>query len=375
MSGLYYNTKLVFRLFTVETDFKPKILKKLGEIKKVAFEEGPVKVFVSPPTKIDKILSPLERLENEVFDPPDYFDLHFEAMRLSLAYAYDHLLSLSFTRTNLEPYQIEAVYKALNTYKHRILIADDVGLGKTIEAGMILKELSLRGLAKRVLIIVPAPLRYQWQRELRERFDENFIIYDSPYVKALRDSLPKNANVWEANPKIITSLDYAKKEEILAELERTQWDIIIFDEAHKLSVTKRGNKVDRSQRYKLAKALYDKTEALLLLTATPHKGDSFAFYSLVTLLDPYIFENENRIVPSKLNEIMIRRGKDGIIDAEGRPVFRPREVVTVPITYTPQEKALYNAVTAYVQEYYNLATEQNNRAVGFAMVLLQKRMV
>jgi len=349
--------------------------RRTSTIIKVAFEEGPVRDFVSPPTKIEKILSPLERLENRTFDPPSRFDLHFEATRLSLAYAYDHLLSLSFTRTNLEPYQVEAVYKALNTYKHRILLADDVGLGKTIEAGMILKELSLRGFAKRVLIIVPAPLRFQWQRELRDRFDENFIIYDSHYVKTLRDSLAKDVNVWEANHKIITSLDYAKKEEVLAELERANWDVIIFDEAHKLSANKRGGKIERSQRYRLAQALYNKTESLMLLTATPHKGEPFAFYSLLTLLDPYIFEDESKIASSKLNNIMIRRGKDGIIDAEGKPVFRPREVVSIPISYNDQERALYEAVTAYVQEYYNLAKAQNNRAVGFAMVLLQKRMV
>lgn len=342
---------------------------------KVAFEEGPARDFVSPPSKTEKILSPLEQLQNNIFDSSFHFDLHFEAMRLSLAYAYDHLLSLSFTRTNLEPYQVEAVYKALNTYKHRILLADDVGLGKTIETGMILKELSLRGVAKRILIVVPAPLRFQWQRELRERFDENFIIYDSSYVDTTRNSLPKDANVWEANHRIITSLDYVKKEEVLTELERTTWDAIIFDEAHKLSATKYGNRIERSLRFRLAQALHDKTESLILLTATPHKGDPFAFYSLLTLVDSYIFENESKILPSKLNDIMIRRGKDGIIDAEGKPVFRPREVVTIPISYNEKEKSLYDSVTGYVYQFYNLAKSQNNRAVGFAMVLLQKRMV
>lgn len=119
-------------------------LRSSSTIVKVAFEEGPAKNFVSPPTKIEKILSPLEQIRNNKFDLPIFFDLHYEATRLSLAYAYDHLLSLSFTRTNLEPYQVEAVYKTLNSYKNRILLADDVGLGKTIETGMILKELSLK---------------------------------------------------------------------------------------------------------------------------------------------------------------------------------------------------------------------------------------
>lgn len=240
---------------------------------------------------------------------------------------------------------------------------------------MILKELSLRGFANRVLIIVPAPLRFQWQRELRERFDESFIIYDSAYMEAIKGSLPKDANVWEANQKIITSLDFAKREEVLNELERTTWDVVVFDEAHKLSVTKYGNKVEKSLRFRLAQALYDKADSLLLLTATPHRGDPFAFYTLLTLIDPYIFENESKIISEKLNTIMIRRGKDGIVNAEGKPVFRPREVVTIPISYSNKERELYDAVTGYVQEFYNLAKSQKNRAVGFAMVLLQKRMV
>jgi len=346
-----------------------------SSIIKVAFEDGLPKTFISPPTKIEKILSPLERLKQNLFDPPILFALHFEAHRLSLAYAYDHLLSLSATRTNLEPYQVEAVHQVLNSYKQRMLIADDVGLGKTIEAGMIMKELALRGRASRILLIVPAPLRFQWQREMRERFDESFIIYDSAYLEALKGSLPKDANVWEAHSKIITSVDYVKREEILAELERTYWDVILFDEAHKLSVSKYVDKVTRSQRFRLAQTLYDKTDSLLLLTATPHKGDSFAFYSLIALLDPYIFENEARMFPEKLNQIMIRRGKDGIKDADGKPFFKPREVLTVPVQFTEEEMSLYSAVTNYVAEVYNLAKAEKNRAVGFAMVLLQKRMV
>ena len=341
----------------------------------IAFPEGRPQKILSPPTIIEKIRSPIELLTTESFSSPVNFDLHFEAVRLSLAYEYDHLLSLSSTRTNLEPYQVEAVWRVLNSYKHRFLIADDVGLGKTIEAGMILKEIALRGRAKRVLIIVPAPLRYQWRREMRERFDEHFIVYESNYLKALKDSLPKDANVWEAHDKIITSIDYAKREEILVELERTRWDLIIFDEAHKLSTTKYRNKVHRSQRYRLAETLSDKTESLLLLTATPHQGDSFSFYSLISIVDPYIFENEDKIFPQKLNSIMIRRGKDGLKDEEGKPIFKPREVLTLPVNFTQAETDLYDAVTDYVREVYNTAKSLNNRAVGFAMVILQKRMV
>jgi len=341
----------------------------------IAFPDGTPQKIIWPPTPIEKIYSPLELLEAEIFASSINFDLHFESIRLSLAYKYDHFLSLSSTRTNLEPYQVEAAWRVLNSYKHRFLIADDVGLGKTIEAGMILKELSLRGRTRRVLIIVPAPLRYQWQREMRERFDEQFVIYEAAYLKVLKDSLLKDANVWEAHDRVITSIDYAKKEEVLVELERAKWDLIIFDEAQKLSVSKYGNKIQRSQRYKLAEALNNKTESFLFLTATPHRGDSFAFYSLISLIDPYIFEDESRISSGKLNSIMIRRGKDGLKDEEGKPIFRPRDVLTLPVYFTEDENRLYDAVTDYVREVYNSAKSLNNRAVGFAMVLLQKRMV
>mgnify|MGYP001079357596 CR=1 FL=1 len=341
----------------------------------IAFPEGTPQKIISPPSQIEKIHSPMELLEGGDFSPSNDFDLHFEAIRLSLAYEYDRFLSLASTRTNLEPYQVEAVWRVLNGYKHRFLIADDVGLGKTIEAGMILEELALRGRAKRVLVIVPASLQYQWQREMRERFDEEFIIYESTYLKTLKDSLPKDANVWEANDRIITSIDYAKKEYVLAELERTKWDLIIFDEAHKLSVRKHDGKIDRSQRFKLAKRLNSETESLLLLTATPHHGDSYAFYTLISLVDPYIFEDETKISSGKLNSIMIRRGKEGLNNEEGKPIFKPREVLTLPVEFTEDENTLYYAVTDYVREVYNSAKSLNNRAVGFAMVLLQKRMV
>jgi len=341
----------------------------------IAFTEGPPKTYLSPPTEIKKIPSPIELILSGNFYSPTKFDLNFSANRLSLAYEYDHLLSLSATRTNLEPYQIEVVWRVLNSYKQRYLLADDVGLGKTIEAGMIIKEIALRGRAKRILIIVPAPLKYQWQREMGKRFDENFMIYDSSYVNSLNRSLPKEANVWEYNDKIITSIDYVKKENVLPELERTKWDIILFDEAHKLSASKSGNTIKRTQRYRLAGALCNNCESFLLLTATPHKGDSYAFYSIISLIDPYIFFDEDNIDSIKLNKIMIRRGKDGIRDENGKPVFKGREVMTIPISFTEEERNLYIAVTDYVSRIYNIAKSVNNRAVGFAMIILQKRMV
>jgi superfamily II DNA or RNA helicase len=371
----------------VEIGTKVRVAGQLGEVVRaekrrqamfyrVAFAEGPPKSFLVPPTELERVFSPLERVSTLSFDDPVHFDLLTEATRLSLAYEFDRLLSLSATRTNLEPYQVEAVYQVLNGYKQRFLIADDVGLGKTIEAGMILKELAARGRANRVLIVVPAALQYQWQREMRERFDDHYVIYNSGYLKELRQALPKDANAWEAHDKIITSIDYAKRQDgPIPELMRTEWDVIVFDEAHKLSLSRYGNKVERTQRYRLAQALHDRTDALLMLTATPHKGDPFAFHGLVELLEPYMFEDADSMEPERLATIMIRRGKDGIRDAKGEPVFRPREVRTVPVTFTPEEEKLYGEVTEYVRHEYNMARSLENRAVGFAMMLLQKRMV
>jgi superfamily II DNA or RNA helicase len=339
---------------------------------RVYFEKSGLRTFFSPPTVLEKIKDPLTKLKNLEFDPPYKFDLLTRATQLSLAFEYDHLLSLSNSRTNLEPYQVECVHKVINSFQQRFLIADDVGLGKTIEAAMILKELAARDRAKRVLIIAPASLTIQWRRELREKFDEHFWIYNSEMIRELKKTIPKDMNVWDYENKIITSVDFAKQEHVLAALERTRWDLIIFDEAHKLSVDPDGT---QTQRYKLAKTLWDKTESILLLSATPHKGDRMAFWRLIQLLDPYLFKDKDHIEPEKLNTVMVRRGKDRLINEDGSKVFRPRYVQSVPVTFTEEEMALYRAVTDYVREEYNLARGMQNKAYGFAMVILQKRMV
>lgn len=366
---------------TINVGDKVRVGAQVGEVTKIEqfgestqyriyFSDGLRSIF-SPPTEIEKINSPVEMIKNLQFDEAHRFDLLTEATRLSLAYEYDHLLSLSSTRTFLEPYQVEAVYKVLSAFKQRFLIADDVGLGKTIEGGMIMKELIARGRGNRILITVPASLQLQWKNEMYERFDENFMIYNSAFVNSLKDSLPKDANVWEHHNKIITSLDYAKQENVKAELRRTTWNLIVFDEAHKLSNPKESGK---TQRYKLGESIKDQADNLLLLTATPHNGDSFAFYSIIRLIDPYIFKDPESISPDKLQRVMIRRGKKGIKDSEGKPVFKDRIVKSVPIEYSKKEQELYEAVTEYVKHEYNLAQKQGNRAYGFAMIILQKRM-
>lgn len=330
-------------------------------------EEAQIRSYISPPTEVIKVHSPLEQAQNLDFDSWKKFDLLTDANRLSLAYRYDHLLSLSNSRINLEYYQVEAVYRVINGFKPRFLVADDVGLGKTIETGMIYKELMARGLADRVLIVTPAYLAPQWQREMREKFDENFWVYNSDIFNQLTDSLPKDKNPWEHRDKVITSVDYVKQKHVRASLKRPEWDIIVFDEAHKLSVG--------TQRYKLANVVQDKTDGLLLLTATPHKGKRKHFYHLISLIDPFLFESEKHINPERLNDVMIRRGKGELRDENGEPIFTKRKIEVIPISFTDEEVDLYQKVTRYTKEQYNISKEQKKRAVGFVMVLFQKRMV
>lgn len=350
----------------------------LGENYKVDLfypEEKTTHTVIYPLTGVEKICTPIEMIKSRKFDPSWKFNLFMDAMRFSLAHQYDPFFSLSITRIDVLPHQIEAVYKMIDSYEQRFLLADDAGLGKTVMAGMIIKELEARNRANRTLIVVPAPLQGQWRREMLESFDEQFFIYSSEFVRSLKESLPPFANPWEKYNKIITSIDYAKREEVMSSLERSNWDLVIFDEAHHLSAYKYGSEIKRSDRYKLAELLKDKTEGLLFLTATPHKGDSYAFYAILSLLDPYIFLDENHIEREKLKRIMIRRLKEDVTDFDGKLLFLPRKVQTLSVDFTDSERRLYDAVTDYVSQWYNIAKETGNRNVGFAMVILQKRMV
>ena len=360
----------------------------IGEIQKVEhlgngrhrynilFEQGTrAQTYTSPPTTIEPIRGPIEQAVSGKLAPEIEFDLLSEALRLSTVYEYDRMVSLSSSRINLEPYQIFAVHQVLNAFPHRYLIADDTGLGKTIETGMILEELAARGRAERVFVVAPASICSQWKDELKKAFSRDYVIYDGPYLRQLMEKLPPEQNPWEREPRIITSLDLAKRDEFRAELERTTWDVVIFDEAHKLSARRYGSRVEETLRYKLAKTLAERTDSLFLLSATPHNGDRYAFHALLRLVDEYAFPSPESLNTGNIARVTIRRTKKEILDEKGRPVFVQREVGTRPVTFSPQEEELYRAVTDYVAKGYNLAKEQQNRAVGFLMVLFQKRMV
>ncbi|RRJ28728.1 DEAD/DEAH box helicase [Halocatena pleomorpha] len=348
-----------------------------GQLLHVYTTEGQLRKLPNGLPHIERIDSIVDRLTAQQIDSPVHHDLRERATRLDLAYRYDRFLSLSNNRIEIEPYQVQAAYEILNSYDHRYLIGDEVGLGKTIEAGIVTEELIARGRAQRVLIVAPAPLTVQWQQELREKFDRNFVIYDRETVRTHRQSHP-NQNVWQQEDLIITSIDFAKQDDIREALRNldVSWDIAVFDEAHHLTA-RRGSddSIERTQRYMVGEAVAENSDALLLLTGTPHKGKSDQFYFLVSLLDPYRFGHESQINPDGLDDLMIRRLKDDMFETDGTHMFPEKNIEALGVDMSPAERKLYNDVTEYIRENYNLAQQEENRAAGFTMVIYQKRLV
>lgn len=305
-------------------------------------------------------------------DSDDFF-LGIEAHRIRLAYEFDPYNAVNISQIDPLPHQIDAVYnRILRNPRIRFLLADDPGGGKTIMAGLVLKELKYRGVVRRTLIVVPGHLKFQWQREMREKFREFFEIIDRDVVNAYWGK-----NVWTDKNQCITSMDFAKQEDILDALREANWDLVIVDEAHKMAAYVYGDKVDRTERYKLGQVLSRNSSHLLFLTATPHKGDPENFRMLLNLLEPDMFADTsilNKSINQKENPLYIRRLKEDLRDFDGKPLFPPRYVHTVEYRLSRPEKKLYEAVTEYVMNYYMKAIERENRNVALALLILQRRL-
>src|ERR1700726_678015 len=222
--------------------------------------------------------------EKEPFDgDPHRFRLGVEALRLGLAYEHDPYFSLSIARVDPLPHQLEAVYDHfLKLPRIRFLLADDPGAGKTIMAGLLLKELKIRGLVQRTLIVTPANLSFQWQRELKDKFRENFEVIRSDVLRANYGSNP-----WQEKNQVITSVSWVSRiEDAKESLLRSHWDLIIVDEAHKMSA----NSADKKTlAYQLGESLSAMTDHYLLMTATPHKGNAQNFCLFLSLLDKDVY--------------------------------------------------------------------------------------
>ncbi|HZZ29147.1 MAG TPA: helicase-related protein [Pirellulales bacterium] len=305
---------------------------------------------------------------------PTHFRLAAEAHRIRLAYQYDPHFAVSVSQVDPLPHQMDAVYTHLLTQPCiRFLIADDPGAGKTIMGGLLIKELKFRGLIERTLIVTPANLTPQWRRELHEKFGEPFTVIDRGTVNSVF-----GRNIWEDHPQCITSIDFiARQDDILNQLRDVRWDLVIVDEAHKMAAYRYGTKIDKTQRYELGEFLRDRTDHFLFLTATPHKGDPDNFALLLQLLDRDLYVNGDILAEASArgeNRIMIRRLKEDMKKFDGSPCFPPRHVKTLPYTLSPDELTLYEAVTDYVQNNFERATQQDNRNVGLALTVLQRRL-
>jgi SNF2 family DNA or RNA helicase len=362
----------------------------VGRVQKVKDNQCKVEfnpsVFSRPPfrsqnyiLRLDEVEvcpTPLELAKAGQWDEAWKFDLRQMAARFLCM---NKGGQLSNARTEILPHQIFTAFNVVSSPRRRFMLADEVGLGKTIEAGMVWQALSQRGNASRTLVVCPAGLTRQWQEEFQDKFQAMFEIFG-------RDFTAVNPRIWDLKAAAVASLDRLKrKEHKRTLLENRKWDLIIFDEAQHLSARQWPTKVEKTQNYQLAEVLRDYTDALLLLTATPHAGDPNhgRFINLVRLLetnvdftpliDEGLFKAQAGIPYSKL---ILRTPKLKVTDAQGNAVFKGRRTVQLVFQMYPEEAKFYKAVEDYIRTGYNSLEQVEDptrrRAIGFILTSFQK---
>jgi superfamily II DNA or RNA helicase len=307
---------------------------------------------------------------------PELTRLTAEALRIRMAYHFDPHLAIHSSDIDPLPHQITAVYEAmLPRQPLRFLLADDPGAGKTIMTGLLMKELSLRGDLERCLIVCPGSLAEQWQDELSQKFDLPFEIFTADQAEASR-----TGNWFQEHDLVICRLDQLSRNDTYkAMLETVQWDLVVVDEAHKMSASYYGDQLDKTKRYELGELLGKQTRHFLLLSATPHNGKETDFQLFMALLDGDRFEGKYRqaVHTQNAGDLMRRMIKEQLVKMDGSPLFPERKAYTMPYDLSPKEAELYDAVTNYVREEFNRAEqldESRKRNVGFALTVLQRRL-
>lgn len=269
------------------------------------------------------------------------------------------------------PHQIRALSRAISGQRVRYLLADEVGLGKTIEAGLIQRELKLRGLVSRTSVIAPKGLATQWVAEMKTHFGEDFRLLIPGDFAALR-RVCREDNLWRAWPQVVCPLDSVKpldsrrgwtrqqveqyNRERFEDLVSAGWDLVIVDEAHRL-----GGSTDHVARHRLGQGLAEASPYLLLLSATPHQGKTDAFHRLMSLVDDEAFPDQESVSRERVQPYVIRTEKRHAIDAEGQPLFKPRRTELAPVGWEDrhrEQQALYDAVIEYVRQGYNQALQE-----------------
>ncbi|MFZ2948489.1 MAG: helicase-related protein [Desulfuromonadaceae bacterium] len=305
------------------------------------------------------------------------FKLAVEAYRINLAYLFDPMMAVHTSNVDPLPHQITAVYESmLPRQPLRYVLADDPGAGKTIMAGLYIRELLMRADAKRVLIVCPGSLVEQWQDELYEKFGLTFTIFSRELEQQSR-----SGNPFDDTDLMVARLDQlSRNDDLLEKLQLSSWDLVVVDEAHKLSATWFGNKVSETKRFKFGKLLGSLTRHLLLMTATPHNGKEEDFQLFMSLLDSDRFYGKFRDGAHKvdISDLMRRMVKEEMLKFDGTPLFPKRLAYTTNYRLSNLEAALYNSVTDYVKDEMNRADrlEDGNRkgTVGFALTALQRRL-
>ena len=336
---------------------------------RVRTQQGELRDAYLTAAEAEEVLASQEQVSAAPVDASQFF-LFIESARIKTAYEFDPHFAVSLSGVRPLPHQLEAVYeRILPQVRLRFLLADDPGAGKTIMAGLLLKELKLRHVVERILILAPAPLTLQWQDELRSKFSETFEVINSNLAKG-----QLAGNPWERFRQCIASIDFAKRDDVIPGILQVDWDLVIIDEAHKCSARKLD---DPSSRYKLARELSGITERILMLTATPHQGNKEQFHNFLRLLDPEQFISEE-LNPEMLSledsPWFLRRIKEELKDFDGRKLFKERYPITVPFDLSPPEEYLYEQVTKYINKYLGKTKGQKQAAVALARTVLQRRL-
>ncbi len=320
------------------------------------------------------------------FDDADTLDAFLDAVRWGAATNADKgFLQAPFrSGVSIEDFQLDPLVRAINMARVNLLIADDVGLGKTIEAGLVIQELLLRHRARTVLIICPASLQQKWHDEMQEKFGLDFKIVNTDYIKSLRRDRGIHANPWTSFPRLIASQDWMKTGEgqrLLREILPVKtsyprkFDILVVDEAHNVAPAGSANYALESQRTQLIREIAPHFQHKLFLTATPHNGYTESFTSLLELLDDQRFARNILPEEKQLQQAMIRRLKTDLVDSEGTPLYPQRHLQALEINYTEEERTIHKKLDDYAKSRESSNDETKNTVgIKFVNGLLKKRL-